>query len=155
MESSWNGLLGIFSLYLMLSCQLELWLLLSDLWLQSTRELDSTKQWDGIDFCVRFRTVNCNFVKWEHYLQGISILAAVDDVQLLLDDHIIKAQTMSGSPFIKPFEKEIKEWCERLVMIQDILDNWLKVRHTFLFFSFFSFLFFLFSAMVFVLQIIL
>ena len=55
------------------------------------------EEWSGVEFgTTAYRDT------------GVSILAALDDIQTMLDDQIIKTQTMRGSPFIKPFEEETK-----------------------------------------------
>lgn len=61
--------------------------------------LKMMEDWDSINF---------NLIVYRDL--GINILFFVDDIQIILDDQIVKIQIMRGSFFIKLFEVEIKVW---------------------------------------------
>ncbi|XP_050560797.1 dynein axonemal heavy chain 3 isoform X1 [Spodoptera frugiperda] len=64
---------------------------------------------------------------------GVGILTGLDDIQQLLDDHILKSQTMRGSPYVKAFEADMIAWEEKLISMQDILDQWLTCQATWMY----------------------
>ncbi len=65
----------------------------------------------------------CKEYRGSHILEG----EAIELITALLDDHIIKAQTMKGSPFAKVFIDQITRWENNLLRTQENLDTWLKV----------------------------
>ena len=64
---------------------------------------------------------------------GTYKLGSPEDIQMLLDDQVVKTQTMMGSPFVKPFEEDMSAWNNTLNTLQDIIDQWLKVQSTWLY----------------------
>ncbi|XP_075973125.1 dynein heavy chain 3, axonemal [Anticarsia gemmatalis] len=64
---------------------------------------------------------------------GVGILTGLDDIQQQLDDHILKSQTMRGSPYVKAFETDMVKWEEKLISMQDILDQWLMCQATWMY----------------------
>ena len=65
--------------------------------------------------------------------KGISHILTGDTIEQLgekLDDHIIKTQSMRGSPFIEPFKQEVLDWEETLMTTQDNVDLWVQVQGT-------------------------
>ncbi|VVD03486.1 unnamed protein product [Leptidea sinapis] len=64
---------------------------------------------------------------------GIFILSGLDDVQSVLDDHIVKTIGMRGSAFVKPFEQQVRTWYEKIVRVNATIDEWGKVQSQWLY----------------------
>lgn len=67
--------------------------------------------WEGINFqIIPYKTS--------------SIIRGYDEIQIVLDEHIINTQAMQFSPYKKPFEEQIIEWNNSLKTMSDVLEEW-------------------------------
>jgi len=62
------------------------------------------------------------------YKQITSIIKNYDDIQNILDEHILNTQSMQFSPYKKPFEEKIVNWYAQLKLMSDILEEWGKCQ---------------------------
>ena len=81
------------------------------------------EQWSG----VAFETTNYRDTT------NVKILGSTELIESYLDEHLIKTQTMRGSPYFKPFEKEVLGWESQLVRIQDTIAAWIIVQEKWLY----------------------
>ena len=79
-------------------------------------------EWEDVNYLCK---------KWKdsYILEG----EAVEEIQTYLDDHIVKTQTMKGSPYAKFMLEEILDWEKKLLKSQDNLEVWLKVQAVWLY----------------------
>jgi len=75
------------------------------------------EQWKSVDFTVL-----------EYKTTGTYVVKGSDEIAEILDDHIVQIQAMSFSPFKGPFEERIGEWESQLVMLQEVLGEWLTLQ---------------------------
>ena len=56
------------------------------------------------------------------------VLRGLDDIWQMLDDHIVKTQSMGFSPYKKPHEEAILAWDKLLNRVSELLDEWTKFQ---------------------------
>lgn len=59
---------------------------------------------------------------------GTYIVKIADEIQQMLDDHLILTQQISFSPFKGPFAEEIEKWEEDLKITSNVIEEWMEVQ---------------------------
>jgi len=75
------------------------------------------KEWEGVNFTIV-----------PYGTQDMYLLGGVDEIQLTLDDQLVKTQSMLVSPFIVPIQAEADGWADQLDTLQSIIDNQLQCQ---------------------------
>ena len=75
------------------------------------------KDWTGIEFNLpQFKNTTTSYI------------SGFDDAMNMLDEHILTTQAMGFSPFRGPFEGDINEWNNKLLLVANTLEEWVKCQ---------------------------
>ncbi|CAH1982455.1 unnamed protein product [Acanthoscelides obtectus] len=82
------------------------------------------------------QTLNKMMEEWENNKMeltpykntGTYIMKVSDEIQQMLDDHIVLTQQLSFSPFKGPFEEKIDDWEDKLKITAEVIEEWMDVQ---------------------------
>lgn len=63
-------------------------------------------------------SVKFEYTTWQ--ATGTYIIRGVDDLQIMLEEHFVKTQSMQTSLYISPFEDRVKLWLAKLNLVQEV-----------------------------------
>jgi len=98
---------------------------------RANRELSNFKILEEME--EEWKEVEIKLKDWKDTKTYVIQGDCVDDIQTILEDHIIKTQTMKGSASAKVYEARINSWERDLIYFRDTLDVWLKVQSNWLY----------------------
>ena len=76
------------------------------------------KEWEPIHFEITsFRDTRIPILKGDK----------IEDMQTMLDEHVLVSQTIKNSPDVLPLIHEASQWERTMIFTQEILEIWLKV----------------------------
>ncbi|KRX11121.1 P-loop containing nucleoside triphosphate hydrolase [Pseudocohnilembus persalinus] len=70
---------------------------------------------------------------WKETGTSIAVGTSIEEIQQILDDQIVKTQTMKSSPFAKIFEQQIKDWEDWLNFCLSFSEMIIKVQGTWIY----------------------
>lgn len=82
-----------------------------------------SKKWAELAFIVNnYREAKDKFV-----------IGSLEEIISTLDDHQVSIQTMLGTRFVSEIKEKVEEWEKKLVLISDILDEWLYCQRNWMY----------------------
>lgn len=89
---------------------------------RASREMTIEKTLDALE--AEWSAKEFNLMRY----RDIYLLTHAEDLQLQVDDNIMKVQTLRSSPYIAPFRDKVMNWEKNLRQITDLLNEWVRVQ---------------------------
>jgi dynein heavy chain len=67
------------------------------------------------------------FITMLHKDTSVPILTQLDDILMMLEEHIVKLQAMRGSAFVTLIQSEVNSFYTLLLRMHSTIDEWTKV----------------------------
>lgn len=64
---------------------------------------------------------------------GTHVVRVDEQIVQQLDDHIVMTQSMSFSPYKKPFEEQIAAWDKQLGLVSEIIEEWMALQRSWMY----------------------